>query len=70
MGRKNGGETGGMLFPVRCAHCSQVYDVGAVTVTKRYPDSSVWDAPCCGATVDDREPIPWSRRAHFKKLGW
>ncbi len=43
-----------MFSPVRCAHCSQVYDVGNVEVTARYTDCSVWKSPCCNRTVDDR----------------
>lgn len=43
-----------MTSPVRCSHCSRLYDLGAVTVTARYADCSVWKSPCCGRTVDDR----------------
>ena len=47
----------GMTFPVRC-RCGGVYDLGKVTVTARYADCSMWKAPCCGVTADDRKP-PW-----------
>jgi hypothetical protein len=50
-----------MTFPVRCAHCRRIYDLGAVEVTARYLDCSVWKAPCCGRTVDDRGP-GWGRK--------
>lgn len=43
-----------MFSPVQCTHCSGVYDLGTVTVTARYTDCSMWKAPCCGLTVDDR----------------
>lgn len=47
-------DTSGMTSPVRCTHCSKVYDLGTVTVTARYLDCSMWKSPCCGLTVDDR----------------
>lgn len=51
-------DTTGMLFPVRCLRCRGVYDAANVEVTARYADCSVWNAPCCGAVVDDR-PQGW-----------
>jgi hypothetical protein len=45
--------------PVRCAYCSGVYDLSTVKVTARYVDCSVWKAPCCGRTVDDRGDTGW-----------
>jgi hypothetical protein len=57
----------GMLFPVRCAHRWGVYDMGAVEVTARYTDCSVWKSPCCGLTVDDRG-AGWKVRADFVRL--
>jgi hypothetical protein len=47
-------DTSGMFAPVRCTHCGGVYDMGAVTVTARYTDCSIWKAPCCERVVDDR----------------
>jgi hypothetical protein len=46
----------GMVSPVRCTRCSQVYDMAVVTVTARYSDCSVWTSPCCQRSVDDRGP--------------
>lgn len=46
-------EAEGMFQPVRC-RCGCVYDLGTVEVTARYADCSVWRAPCCGRTADDR----------------
>ncbi len=56
------------MFPVRCAHCRGIYDMGSVEVTARYTDCSMWKAPCCGRTVDDRNP-PWKHRADYTELG-
>lgn len=47
-------DTSDMFAPVRCSHCGRVYDMGAVTITSRWTDCSVWKAPCCGQVVDDR----------------
>jgi hypothetical protein len=55
-----------MMFPVRCMHCSAVYDIGRVQVTGRYTDCSVWTSPCCGHPgVDDR---PWVRDRHYREI--
>lgn len=51
--------TRGMTSPVRCAYCSNVYDLGTVEVTARYADCSMWKSPCCGRTVDDRGETSW-----------
>src|SRR5581483_3810646 len=58
--------TEGMRYPVRCRWCSGVYDLGTVTVTGRYTDCSMWKAPCCGVTADDRKP-PWGV-SHYTEL--
>lgn len=47
-----------MFHPGRCRWCGSVYDGGKVEVTGRYSDCSVWKAPCCGNTADDR-PHSW-----------
>lgn len=47
-----------MFKPVRCT-CGQVYDLGKVEVTARYSDCSVWKAPCCARTTDDRGETGW-----------
>lgn len=52
-------EIAGMTSPVRCAHCSKVYDLGKVTVTARYTDCSMWKSPCCNRLVDDRGETGW-----------
>lgn len=55
-----------MMFPVRCMHCSQTYDIARVHVTARYTDCSVWTSPCCGHPgVDDR---PWVRDRHYREI--
>jgi hypothetical protein len=60
-------DVSGMTSPVRCA-CGQVYDLGKVEVTARYLDCSVWKAPCCGRTADDRYESGWSIVRHYTKL--
>jgi hypothetical protein len=47
-----------MFKPVRCT-CGQIYDVGAVEVTARYTDCSMWTTPCCKRTADDRGETGW-----------
>jgi hypothetical protein len=62
-----------MTFPVRCTWCRGVYDVGAVEVTARYADCSMWKAPCCGRTVDDRGDTGWKSRKDYERIqkgGW
>lgn len=54
-------------MPVRCAHCSGIYDAGKVTVTARYTDCSMWNAPCCGRQVDDRG-AGWKVRTDYVEL--
>lgn len=55
-----------MRTPVRCTHCSAVYDIGYVQVTARYSDCSVWTSPCCGHPgIDDR---PWVRDRHYREI--
>jgi hypothetical protein len=39
---------------VQCARCGGIYDLGGVETVARYADCTVFKAPCCGATVDDR----------------
>lgn len=47
-----------MFKPVRCT-CGHIYDLGKVEVTARYTDCSMWKAPCCGRTADDRGETGW-----------
>jgi hypothetical protein len=54
-----------MHFPVRCAYCSKVYDLGTVEVTARYADCSMWKSPCCGLTVDDRGETGWKSKKDY-----
>jgi len=55
-----------MMYPVRCAHCGDVYSLTHVHVTTRYADCSVWTSPCCGFTgIDDR---PWLRDRHYREI--
>lgn len=49
----------GMTRPVRCAFCSRIYDLGAVEVTARYTDCTMWRTPCCNRLVDDRGESGW-----------
>lgn len=55
-------EARGMMDPVRC-QCGKIYDTADVTVTARHADCSVWNAPCCGVTADDRSWVkqPYTR---------
>lgn len=39
---------------VECRHCSGTYNLMAVETIARYADCTVFKAPCCGRTVDDR----------------
>ncbi|MEU4781053.1 hypothetical protein [Micromonospora sp. NPDC023633] len=57
-----------MSQPVRCTWCGGVYDLGTVTVTARYTDCSMWKAPCCGATVDDRGETGWKSRKDYERI--
>lgn len=55
----------GMTSPVECGFCGRVYDLGAVEVTARFADCSVWTTPCCKRPgVDDRPPWPGGQRAY------
>jgi len=54
-GVENRPDVSGMLAPMQCGWCGQVYDAGPVTVIARYADCSMWKAPCCGITADDRQ---------------
>lgn len=56
-----------MFYPVRCAHCRQIYDAGKVKVTARYSDCSCWTSPCCGLQVDDRGP-GWKSRPDIEVI--
>lgn len=58
----------GMFMPVRCTWCSGVYDAGKVEVIARYTDCSMWKAPCCGTTVDDRGDTGWKSRKDYVRL--
>jgi hypothetical protein len=58
----------GMHQPVECCWCGGVYDLGTVTVTGRYADCSVWEAPCCGRTVDDRGETGWKPTQDYRRL--
>lgn len=40
---------------VRCNFCGKTYDLGLVTVTARYSDTSCFQTPCCNKSADDRE---------------
>lgn len=39
---------------VCCTHCQGTYNLGNVKTLARYADCTVFEAPCCGRTVDDR----------------
>ncbi len=56
-----------MFSPVRCV-CGQIYDVGKVEVTARYTDCTMWKAPCCGRTADDRYGTGWSSVKHYDTI--
>ncbi len=47
----------GMLAPVSCDFCGEVYDSAAVEVVARYADCSTWRSPCCDRLVDDRPSV-------------
>ena len=59
----------GMFFPVQCATCHGLYDLGKVEVRARYADCSVWRTPCCDATADDRGETGWKSRRDYYPLG-
>ena len=61
-------DTSGMHDPVRCAHCTKVYDLAAVTVTARYMDCSMWKCPGCQLTVDDRGETGCKSRQDYYRL--
>lgn len=54
-----------MLAPVRCAHCSGVYDSSDVEVVQGDSMYTAWIAPCCGRTVEDH---PLALRSDFTRL--
>ncbi len=58
----------GMTSPVRCAHCSRIYDLGTVTATARYTDCSMWKSPCCKRLVDDRGETGWKSTKDYHPL--
>jgi hypothetical protein len=63
----------GMAEPVQCCHCQGVYDLATVTrvtVTARYADCSVWQAPCCQFTVDDRGETGWKSIPDYRRIMW
>lgn len=47
-------DTAGMLAPVQCTHCGEIYDLTATTSIARFADCDIFKAPCCGRQVDDR----------------
>ena len=47
-------DTKGMLVPVRCNRCGQVYDLTKGKPVARYSDCTVFITPCCKLQVDDR----------------
>jgi hypothetical protein len=57
-----------MFQPVRCTYCGGVYDLGKVEVTARYSDCSMWTAPCCEITVDDRGDTGWKSRKDYERI--
>jgi len=61
-------DVSGMTYPVRCCHCSRVYDLGSVHVVQRYTDCSVWQCPGCKLQVDDRCDSGWGGRVDYVHL--
>lgn len=57
-----------MHQPARCRYCGRVYDLGKVTITARYIDCSMWKAPCCGTTVDDRGETGWKSIQDYERI--
>jgi hypothetical protein len=57
----------GMLVPVLCRRCGQVYDLckGEPVEGGRYLDCTVYITPCCRQKVDDRT---WVSSPAFDKL--
>lgn len=50
---------------VICNHCRGTYELGRVTTVARYADCTMFIAPCCGRTVDDRS---WKIFPDFTKI--
>lgn len=48
---------------VICTHCGGRYSLSTVDPIARYADYTVFKAPCCGRTVDDRE---WKSLPDFR----
>lgn len=57
--------TAGMLVPVRCNFCSQVYDLTKGKPIQRYADCTVFTTPCCNRRADDRS---WKSLPDFERL--
>jgi hypothetical protein len=55
-------QVAGMLCPVECVHCHQVYDLTKTKRTGRWADADAWITPCCKRNVvnnifdPDRKP--------------
>jgi len=48
-------ETKGMISPVVCTHCGEIYDLTEAKVIHRYSDCTLFTTPCCGRQADDRQ---------------
>jgi hypothetical protein len=46
--------TKGMIKPVQCNHCGEVYDLINTKVIHRYSDCTTFKTPCCDVLSDDR----------------
>ena len=68
LGRPLGHQINDMSSPVRCTHCSGIYDLGKVEVTARYADCSMWKSPCCNRLVDDRGDTGWKPFKDYHRL--
>lgn len=45
----------GLISPIVCAHCLEVYDLTAVKTVHRFADCTVFRCPHCDQLVDDRQ---------------
>lgn len=56
----------GMIFPVKCNHCGQIYDLTTAKVNHRYSDCSQFTTPCCGYEFADTRT--WKSFPDYKEI--
>jgi len=60
-----GRKTEGMMSPVICSYCREIYDLTKVEVVHRYADCTLFKTPCCYRKADDRS---WKGMPDYTEL--